>query len=220
MEALSRNWGWLLALGILMIILGVIAMAAPVVATIAVQIMLGWLLVISGIAEGIHAFMAKGWRGFLLELLSAVLYLGVGILLLVAPLQGALALTMVLAAFLLVEGIFKIITAFRVRDHRGWGWLLASGIVGGPGRADLGAVARFRAVGDRSAGCHPAAVHRLVAGHARARGAEPSSGHGRGLRGASPGLGVRPAPTASKRPSAAARSTLIPTRASEKAQGL
>jgi uncharacterized membrane protein HdeD (DUF308 family) len=129
MEALSRNWGWLLALGILMIILGVIAMAAPVVATIAVQIMLGWLLVISGIAEGIHAFMAKGWRGFLLELLSAVLYLGVGILLLVAPLQGALALTMVLAAFLLVEGIFKIITAFRVRDHRGWGWLLASGIV-------------------------------------------------------------------------------------------
>jgi uncharacterized membrane protein HdeD (DUF308 family) len=53
----------------------------------------------------------------------------VGIVLLVAPLQGALALTIVLAVFLLVEGVFKIITAFRVRDHRGWGWLLASGIV-------------------------------------------------------------------------------------------
>ena len=129
MEALSRNWGWLLALGILMIILGVVAMAAPVVATIAVQVMLGWLLVISGIAEGIHAFMVKEWRGFLLELLSAVLYLGVGLLLLVDPLKGALALTLVLAVFLLVEGIFKIITALRVRDHRGWGWLLASGIV-------------------------------------------------------------------------------------------
>jgi uncharacterized membrane protein HdeD (DUF308 family) len=129
MDALSRNWGWLLAFGILMIILGVVAMAAPVVATIAVQFMLGWLLVIGGIAEGIHAFMAQGWRGFLLELLSAVLYLGVGIVLLVAPLEGALALTFVLAVFLLVEGIFKIITAFRVRDHPGWGWLLASGIV-------------------------------------------------------------------------------------------
>ena len=129
MEALSRNWGWLLALGILMIILGVVAMAAPVVATIAIQVMLGWLLVISGIAEGIHAFMVKEWRGFLLELLSAVLYLGVGLLLLVDPLKGALALTLILAVFLLVEGIFKIITAFRVRDHRGWGWLLASGIV-------------------------------------------------------------------------------------------
>ena len=75
MEVLSRNWGWLLALGILMIILG--AIAAPVAATIAVQFMLGWLLVITGIAEGIHAFMVRGWRGFLLELLSAVLYLGV-----------------------------------------------------------------------------------------------------------------------------------------------
>lgn len=129
MDALSRNWGWLLALGILMIILGVVAMAAPVVATIAIQVMLGWLLVISGIAEGIHAFMVKEWRGFLLELLSAVLYLGVGLLLLVDPLKGAVALTLILAVFLLVEGIFKIITALRVRDHRGWGWLLASGIV-------------------------------------------------------------------------------------------
>ncbi len=129
MEALSRNWGWLLALGILMIILGVVAMAAPVVATIAIQVMLGWLLVISGIAEGIHAFMVKEWRGFLLELLSAVLYLGVGLMLLVDPLKGAVALTLILAVFLLVEGIFKIITALRVREHRGWGWLLASGIV-------------------------------------------------------------------------------------------
>ena len=63
-------------------------MAAPVVATIAIQVMLGWLSVISGIAEGIHAFMVKEWRGFLLELLSAVLYLGVGLLLLVDPLKG------------------------------------------------------------------------------------------------------------------------------------
>jgi uncharacterized membrane protein HdeD (DUF308 family) len=129
MQALSRNWGWLLAVGILMIILGVIAIGAPVVATIAVQVMLGWLLVIGGLAEGIHAFMAQGWRGFLLELLSAILYLAVGILLLVNPVEGALALTVVLAVFLIVEGIFKIIMALRVRDHRGWGWLLASGIL-------------------------------------------------------------------------------------------
>ena len=129
MEALSRNWGWLLALGILMIILGVLAIAAPQVATIAVQLMLGWILVISGVAEGIHAFMARGWGGFLLELLSAILYLVVGILLLTNPLEGALALTILLAVFLIVEGIFKIITALRVREHRAWGWLLASGII-------------------------------------------------------------------------------------------
>jgi uncharacterized membrane protein HdeD (DUF308 family) len=129
MEALSRNWGWLLALGILMIILGVFAIAAPQVATIAVPLTLGWILVISGVGEGIHAFMARGWRGFLLELLSAILYLVVGILLLTNPLKGALALTILLAGFLIVEGVFKIVTALRVREHRGWGWLLASGII-------------------------------------------------------------------------------------------
>jgi uncharacterized membrane protein HdeD (DUF308 family) len=129
MEALSRNWGWLLALGILMVLLGLFAIAAPVVATIAVQIMLGWLLVIGGIAQGVHAFMVKGWAGFLLALLSAILYLVVGILLLINPVAGAVALTIIFAAFLVVEGIFKIVMALRVRDHRGWGWLLASGIV-------------------------------------------------------------------------------------------
>lgn len=129
MEALSRNWGWLLALGILMIILGLLAIAAPVVATIAVQFALGWILVVGGIAQGIHAFMARGWGGFLLQLLSALLYLVVGILLLVNPVGGALALTIVLAVFLIVEGAFKIILALRVRDHGGWGWLLASGLL-------------------------------------------------------------------------------------------
>jgi uncharacterized membrane protein HdeD (DUF308 family) len=129
MEALSRNWGWLLAFGILMIILGIFAIAMPKPATLAVQVALGWILVIGGIVEGIHAFMAQGWRGFLLELLSAILYLAVGILLLVNPVAGALALTVVLAVFLIVEGILKVILAFQVRDHRGWGWLLASGIL-------------------------------------------------------------------------------------------
>jgi uncharacterized membrane protein HdeD (DUF308 family) len=129
MEALSRNWGWLMALAVLLIVLGVFAIGAPAVATIAVQLMLGWILLIGGIAQGIHAFMVKGWGGFLLELLSAALYLLVGILLLVNPVGGALALTIVLAVFLVVEGIFKIVMALRVRDHRGWGWLLASGVL-------------------------------------------------------------------------------------------
>ena len=80
-----------LAFGILMIILGVFAIGAPVVATIAFQVMLGWLLVIGGIAEAIHAFMAQNWRGFLFEPLSAVLYLVVGGLLLFNPLLGAAA---------------------------------------------------------------------------------------------------------------------------------
>ena len=129
MHVLSRNWGWLLALAILMIMLGLMAVAAPVYATFAVQVLLGWILIIGGIAQGVHAFMAKGWGGFLFELLSALLYLAVGVLLLVNPVEGALALAIVLAAFLIVEGIFKIVMAWRVRGHPRWGWLLASGIL-------------------------------------------------------------------------------------------
>jgi uncharacterized membrane protein HdeD (DUF308 family) len=129
MDALSRNWGWLLALAIIMILLGLMAIATPVYATFAVQVLLGWILVIGGIAHGIHAFTARGWGGVVLELLSALLYLAVGALLLVNPVEGALALTIVLAAFLVVEGIFKIVMAWRVRAHPRWGWLLASGIL-------------------------------------------------------------------------------------------
>jgi uncharacterized membrane protein HdeD (DUF308 family) len=106
MDALSRNWRWLLALAVLMIVLGLMAIAAPAYATFAVQILLG-----------------------LFELLSALLYLAVGALLLVNPVEGALALTIVLAAFLVVEGIFKTVMAWRVRGHPRWGWLLASGIL-------------------------------------------------------------------------------------------
>ena len=129
MDVLSRNWRWLLALAILLLVLGLMAIAAPVYATFAVQVLLGWILIIGGIGQGVHAFMARGWGGFLLELLSAFLYLAVGVLLLVNPVEGALALTIVLAAFLLVEGVFKIVMAWRVRGHPRWGWLLASGVL-------------------------------------------------------------------------------------------
>jgi uncharacterized membrane protein HdeD (DUF308 family) len=129
MDDLSKNWAWLLGLGILMLILGVLVIGAPVAATFAVQLLIGWILVISGIGQGIHAFMTKGWKGFVFELLSGVLYLFVGVLILADPLRGALALTVLLAVFLLVEGVIKIVTALRVRPLNGWSWLLGSGVV-------------------------------------------------------------------------------------------
>lgn len=128
METLSKNWGWLLALGILMVILGVLVIGAPGVTGIAVGLLLGWILMIGGIAHGVHAFMAQGWRGFLFELLSGILYLVVGVMLVADPLGGVLALTVLLAVFLVVEGIFKIITALRSRPLNGWIWLLMSGV--------------------------------------------------------------------------------------------
>ena len=174
METLSRNWGWLLALGVLMIALGVLAIGAPPVATVAVQLVLGWILVIGGIAQGVHAFMVKGWGGFLLQLLSAALYLVVGILLVANPVGGALALTIVLAIFLIAEGVFKARPGLPpARPSRLGLAARERAAVAAAGDPDLVRVAGLGPVGDRPPGWHPAAVHRLVAADGGPRRARP-----------------------------------------------
>jgi uncharacterized membrane protein HdeD (DUF308 family) len=129
MELLQRNWGWLLGLGVLMAVLGLLAIAVPMVATLAVEVLIAWLLLIGGVAQAVHAFTARGWRGFMVYLLGGILSLGVGLLMLLYPLQGAAALTIVLAAYLLVQGIFQTILAFQIRPLGSWLWMLLSGIV-------------------------------------------------------------------------------------------
>lgn len=128
MDVLQKGWGWLLGLGILLSVLGLVLIAAPVLGTLAIDLLVGWFLIIGGIAQLVHAFMEKAWRGFLLELASGLLYLVVGGLLVFYPLAGAQALTIFLAAFLLVEGIVRIAMALRLRPAQGWGWLLFGGI--------------------------------------------------------------------------------------------
>ena len=128
-DVLRARWRWFLALGILMIILGILAIGLPGVAALAVDIFLGWLLVVGGIAQGIHAFSARQWQGFIVQLLSAVLYLVAGVLLLAFPLQGVLTLTLVLALLFVMEGLCRALFAVRVRPTSGWGWMLFSGIV-------------------------------------------------------------------------------------------
>jgi uncharacterized membrane protein HdeD (DUF308 family) len=129
MDVLQKGWGWLLGLGILLSVLGLLLIAAPALGTLAVDLLVGWFLIIGGIAQLIHAFMEKAWRGFLLEVASGMLYLVVGLLLVFYPMAGAQALTIFLAAFLLIEGIVRIAMALRLRPAQGWGWLLFGGIV-------------------------------------------------------------------------------------------
>ena len=129
MDVLQKGWGWLLGLGILLSVLGLLLIAAPALGTLAIDLLVGWFLIIGGIAQLIHAFMEKAWRGFLLELASGALYLVVGVLLVFYPIAGAQALTIFLAAFLLVEGIVRIAMAMRLRPAQGWAWVLFGGIV-------------------------------------------------------------------------------------------
>src|SRR5581483_4204462 len=125
---IAEKWGWFLALGIVLIVIGLAAIAFPRLSTIAAKIMLGWLLLIAGMMLILHAFSAQAWHGFPWNLLIGILYLVAGGYLAFFPLTGLLTLAILLVILFVAEGIFEIIMAFRVRPHEGWAWLLLSGI--------------------------------------------------------------------------------------------
>lgn len=127
-ESIRQNWGWLLALGIAYVIMGLVIAGSPMAATLAVEVLIGFVLVIGGVISIIGAFFTGDWKRLLLILLSGILYIVVGVLLLKNPVQGVLTLTILLAAFLLVEGFFKIIHSFQMKPAPNWVWLLVSGV--------------------------------------------------------------------------------------------
>ncbi len=128
LTAMRANWGWLVALGIALVVLGMFALSAVVIASFATTIAIGVLILLSGIAETFGAFWSRGWSGFFLHLLSGVLSMVVGVFFLRIPVGGLLALTLLLSCLLMVGGIFKIVTALTYR-FASWGWPVAGGII-------------------------------------------------------------------------------------------
>jgi uncharacterized membrane protein HdeD (DUF308 family) len=126
---IAQHWVWYLFLGIVSVLAGFAAIAFPHVSTIAAKIALGWIFLVSGIVAILHAFSAGEWRGFFLNLLIGILYAAVGAYLAFLPLAGILTLTVLVAALFLADGVLELIMAFRIRPHRGWGWVLVSGLV-------------------------------------------------------------------------------------------
>lgn len=126
---IAENSGWFTALGILLIVAGVAAIAFPLVSAVAVTILLGWILLACSVLHLIRAFSFGEWRGFLLRLSIGLLYLVAGGLLALFPLSGILTLTILLAALFLAEGVLEILIAVRMQRVAGWGWLVASGVV-------------------------------------------------------------------------------------------
>jgi uncharacterized membrane protein HdeD (DUF308 family) len=128
LDALRGNWFWFMLLGGALILLGVIALGSAVIASLAVAFTIGILLLLGGMSEALGAFWCRGWSGFFLHLLSGVLSIVVGVLFLRAPGGALAALTLLVACFLMVGGLFKIIAAVSYR-FAAWGWSLASGII-------------------------------------------------------------------------------------------
>ena len=128
LDALRGNWFWFVILGVALVVLGTVALGSAVIASLAAAVAIGMLLLLGGVAEAVGAFWCRGWSGFFLELLSGVLSIVVGLLFLRAPAGALAALTLLLACFLMVGGIFKIVAAVSYR-FAAWGWSLAGGII-------------------------------------------------------------------------------------------
>jgi uncharacterized membrane protein HdeD (DUF308 family) len=130
-KSVRDHWVLFLVEGIVLFILGFLAIVIPPLATLAVTIFLGWLFLISGIVGLFTTFWARHAPGFWWSLLSAAIGVGAGLVLLAWPVSGAISLTLVLIVFFLIEGIASIMYALEHRQQLSgrWGWMLASGIV-------------------------------------------------------------------------------------------
>jgi len=125
---LQKEWKWFFILGLALIFLGTIALGSCYFVTMVTVVMFGVLILMGGIAQVISAFWAGKWSGFLLHLLIGILYIIAGFIIVDAPDKSAALLTLVMAAFFFVSGIFRIVTALSLRIP-GWGWVLLNGIV-------------------------------------------------------------------------------------------
>ncbi len=129
--SIREHWVLFLVEGIVLVVLGILAIVVPVIATLAVAIFLGWLFLISGIVGLVTTFMARKMPGFWWALLSAVLAIAAGLVLLAWPVSGAVSLTLLLIVFFTIEGVLTIMYAIEhKRELSGrWGWMLASGVI-------------------------------------------------------------------------------------------
>jgi uncharacterized membrane protein HdeD (DUF308 family) len=128
LEAIRGNWGWLFALGIVLVVVGTGAVAAPWVASLASAVAFGVLLLMGGTAQLVGAFWTRDWSGFFLSLLIGILYVVVGVLFLRDPGDALLAMTLLLACALMVGGLFRIIGSLMFQFPH-WGWVLIGGII-------------------------------------------------------------------------------------------
>jgi uncharacterized membrane protein HdeD (DUF308 family) len=128
LEAIQGHWAWILALGIILIVVGTVAVSMPLWATLTTALAFGILLLMGGIAQLIGAFWTREWSGFFLILLMGVLYLVLGVMFLRHPGEALVAMTLLLTCGLMVSGLFRIIGSLIYRFPH-WGWTLVGGVI-------------------------------------------------------------------------------------------
>lgn len=126
---LRAKWGWIVALGVVYLITGFIALGSMFIATVASVLLVGVMMIIAGVAEVISAFQMKSWGKFLIWALLGLLYILAGFVTFENPLLAAVVLTLVLGASLVVSGIVRLFLAFSMKRGSFWGWVAFSGVI-------------------------------------------------------------------------------------------
>lgn len=130
LKVLRAKWGWIVALGVVFMLAGVVALGSVVAATASAVMIVGIMMIMGGAAEIVAAFSVKSWGKFLFWLLLGVLYVGAGVIAILNPFAAATILTLFLGAALVVGGVIRIFLAFQMKDGgKPWGWVVLSGIL-------------------------------------------------------------------------------------------
>ena len=129
MSELRGRWGWFVALGIALIVLGVVALPNTAVATVASVWTIAALMLAGAVFQIMHAFSVKTWPGFFWWLLAGVIYAVAGMAALSNPLLASSFLTLLLAGFLLAGGVLRIFAGMKAKADRNWGWNVFSGAI-------------------------------------------------------------------------------------------
>jgi uncharacterized membrane protein HdeD (DUF308 family) len=124
LDTVKRDSGWSIALGFLMILAGIIAICAPLIAGVVIVYVVAWTAIFNGGFQLVYAFRAHSGGRMILEILLGLLYIVAGVFILMHPGGGLLALTLIIASFLLIYGVFALVLAFQMRPRSGWGWIL------------------------------------------------------------------------------------------------
>lgn len=127
-DVINQHRGLYIFESIVFILLGIAAIAIPPLFTYSIEILLGCLLVIFGVVQGFRALKSRD-SGFLGSIVTAVVALILGVLLLVYPITGIITLTILIAIFFLIEGIAQLYLGFQMKEVKGWGWIVFSGLV-------------------------------------------------------------------------------------------
>ena len=123
-----NNWGWFLALGIGLAVLGIAAITRSMKATIVSMSFFGWLLVIAACFEIVQAVLVGNWAGFFLHLLAAVLFGVTGVLFVTRTVISAEVVTLFMAMFFLISGLFQLVSSLVIHLP-GWGWHVLNGVI-------------------------------------------------------------------------------------------